>query len=106
MSLAGLRGEPSEKDVGGCQLNIFVGSGSEGIDPPPMDVSPDPPPPQPERNANIIMIKIEKSANGCLPEFAKMPSPNDLYGWQEVYHAGLVSFYRLTRKVRARKFQL
>ena len=42
----------------------------------PTEISPDPPPPQPDRNAKII--KIEKSAIGCLPDFANLPPSNNV----------------------------
>src|SRR4030065_1427330 len=80
-SLAGSSGVSSRYFVGGCQLSIFEGNGSMGGgvaggvvggDMLPTEISPEPPPPQPERNAK--MIKIEKSAIGCLLDFANLPS--------------------------------
>jgi hypothetical protein len=49
-----------------------------GGDTPIEEVPSDPPPPQPERNAKMMMIKIEKSAIGCLPDFANLSSSNNL----------------------------
>ena len=70
-SLAGSRGELSRNFVGGCQFNIL--GGRDGL---PEDVCPEPPPPHPNRDA--IIMKNEKSAKSCLPDFAILSSPNNI----------------------------
>ena len=59
-----------------------VAGGEVGGDMLPTEISPDPPPPQPERNAK--MIKIEKSAIKCLPNFAKLPPSTNFGGARDV----------------------
>src|SRR3972149_8618886 len=107
-SLAGSSGVSSRYLVGGCQLSIFEGNGSKGGgvaggDMLLVNISPVPPPPQPERNDK--RIKIEKSAIGCLPDFAKLPSSNDV-GRARGVPRRTRDFFLTYAKMGQREFQL